>query len=83
MYHMERASLRDLRYHFDRIADLLQKGEEIHITKRRRVIARLLPPAVVENPPRPDFAARLKEIYGDKVMSVSGADLLAEERSRY
>ncbi|HME05951.1 MAG TPA: hypothetical protein VKG25_02840 [Bryobacteraceae bacterium] len=79
---MKQATLRDLRYHFDRIADLLQEGEEIQITKRRRVIARLLPPTPVENPLRPNFAARLKQIYGDKVMRVSGADLLTQDRSR-
>lgn len=82
MYHMKQASLRDLRYHFDRIANLLQEGEEIEITKRRRVIARLVPPAAKMNPPRPDFAGRLKQIYGAKVMRVSGTDLLGTDRGR-
>lgn len=79
--HMKQASLRDLRYHFDRIATLLQEGEEIQITKRKRVIARLLPPSPPAKVPRPDFAARLKQMWGDKVMEVSGAELLAQERS--
>lgn len=82
MYHMTKATLRDLRYHFDHVETLLQQGKEVQITKRRRVIARLLPPEVVEKAPRPDFAGRLKQIYGRKVMSVSGAELLAQERSR-
>ena len=79
---MKQATLRDLRYHFDKVANLLQQDEEIQITKRGRVIARLLPPAVVENPTRPDFAKRLEQIYGSKVLSVSGADLLAAGRGR-
>jgi antitoxin (DNA-binding transcriptional repressor) of toxin-antitoxin stability system len=82
MYHMKTATVRDLRYHFDQVEDLLQQGEEIEITKRRRVVARLLPPAITGPAPRPDFSGRLKEIYGGKIMKVSGAQLLAEERSR-
>jgi len=42
---MKRASVRDLRYRFSAVEDLLRDGEEIHITKRKRVIARLLPPS--------------------------------------
>ena len=43
MYHMTKASVRDLRYEFKKIERLLLQGEEIQITKRRRVIARLVP----------------------------------------
>jgi hypothetical protein len=31
----------------------------------------------------PDYLARLRGIYGTKVLKVSGAELLAEERNRY
>jgi len=40
---MKTASIRDLRYAFKKIERLLHQGEEIQITKRRRVIARLVP----------------------------------------
>jgi antitoxin (DNA-binding transcriptional repressor) of toxin-antitoxin stability system len=40
---MRKASIRDLRYRFKKIERLLHHGEEIQITKRRRVIARLIP----------------------------------------
>ena len=72
--------MRDLRYHFPDVENLLQEGEEIQITKRRRVIARLVP----ERPPAagnlPDFAARLEKIYGKKKLTVSGAKLIRNER---
>jgi hypothetical protein len=32
---------------------------------------------------RPDFLARLRSIYGDKILEVSGAQLLAQARDRY
>jgi hypothetical protein len=30
---------------------------------------------------RPDFSARLRKIYGNKIMRTSGAELLAQERN--
>jgi antitoxin (DNA-binding transcriptional repressor) of toxin-antitoxin stability system len=83
MHHMRRASVRDLRYRFSEVERLLQEGQKIEITKRRRVIARLLPANPVISRLRPDFLARLRSIYGAKTLKVSGAKLLAEERDRY
>lgn len=82
MYHMRKATVRDLRYRFREVENLLREGEEIQITKRKRVIARLMPAQPATSPPRPDFLARLKKIYR-KPMKVSGADLISRERDRY
>lgn len=83
MYHMRKASVRDLRYGFKKIERLLHQGEEIQITKRRRVIARLIPEDARPAAGVPDFLERLRAIYGDKILKVSGADLLAHDRKRY
>ncbi len=83
MYHMKRANVRDLRYRFADVEAALRAGEEIEITKRRRIIARLLPVRPAHPKVRPDFLARLKKIYGNKVLKVTGAELLAEERGRF
>ena len=69
MYHMTKASVRDLRYEFKKIERLLLQGEEIQITKRRRVIARLVPERAVGAKKMPDFEARMRSIFGDKVLS--------------
>jgi len=82
MYHMRKASIRDLRYRFSQVEHLLRDGEEIEITRRRRVIARLVPSGSDAPSSRPDFLQRLKKLYGRKVLKPSGAELLAEERSR-
>jgi antitoxin (DNA-binding transcriptional repressor) of toxin-antitoxin stability system len=83
MYHMRKAGVRDLRYRFAEIEDLLRAGEEVQITKRRRVIARLVPVESSNPPALPDFLARLKQTYGKKILQVSGAELLARERDRH
>jgi antitoxin (DNA-binding transcriptional repressor) of toxin-antitoxin stability system len=83
MYHMRKASVRDLRYRFSAVEDALRDGEEIQITKRKRVIARLLPPEPPAVPEMPDFLARQKKIFGKRRMKISGAELIAEDRDRY
>ena len=58
-------------------------AREIQITKRRKVIARLVPEKNQPQAKLPDFRARVRAIYGDKVLSVSGAELIREDRNRY
>lgn len=40
-------------------------------------------PVEVKMIAKPDFLRRLKKIYGRKVLRISGASLLQEERDRY
>lgn len=80
---MRKASVHDLRYAFKKIERLLNQGEQIQITKGQRVIARLVPETAEAGPNMPDFLARLRTIYGERVLKVTGADLVAEDRSRY
>ena len=75
--------MRDLRYRFSEVEHALREGKEIQITKRKRVIARLMPAAPSSVSRRPNFLARLKKIYGNKKLKISGAELLAKERDRY
>jgi antitoxin (DNA-binding transcriptional repressor) of toxin-antitoxin stability system len=84
MHHMKKASVRDLRYRFSVVEELLRDGQEVQITKRKRVIARLLPPeSKASHAPLPDFAARQRKIFGKKKLKVSGAELLTAERERF
>lgn len=76
---MKNATVRDLRYRFPEIEARLREGKEIQITKRKRVVARLVP----VKPRRrawPDFLGRLKRIYGRKVSKTTGAELLSWAR---
>ncbi|MGH9742000.1 MAG: type II toxin-antitoxin system Phd/YefM family antitoxin [Candidatus Acidiferrum sp.] len=80
MYHMKTASIRDLRYRFSVVENLLREGQEIQITKRKRVIARLLPPEPPAAIQMPDFLGRMKKIFGNKRLKSSGAELIALDR---
>jgi antitoxin (DNA-binding transcriptional repressor) of toxin-antitoxin stability system len=55
----------------------------VQITKRKRIIARLLPVQPSAPPRRPDFLARLKKLYRGRPLKVTAAELLSAERGRY
>jgi len=83
MYHMKSVTVRDLRYDFPKVERMLREGKALRVTKRGKVIAKLEPEnegAHSARAPLPDFEARLKEIYGDQVFEVSGAELISADR---
>ena len=83
MYHMKTVTVRDLRYDFPKVERILREGREVQITKRNKVIAKLIPESSATASRLPDFLRRLKEIYGDRVLETSGAELIREDRDRY
>lgn len=82
MYHMAKASVRDLRYKFGEVEDLLRQGEEVQITKRKRVIGTLVPVKSKQKPKLPDFEARLRKTFGNRVLKETGAQQIARDRER-
>ncbi|MFP5208796.1 MAG: type II toxin-antitoxin system Phd/YefM family antitoxin [Acidobacteriota bacterium] len=76
---MKTVSVRDLRYDFPKVEQILRSGEEVRITKRRKVIARLTPEPV-GRPELPDFLARMRANLGDKVLAETGAESIAADR---
>jgi antitoxin (DNA-binding transcriptional repressor) of toxin-antitoxin stability system len=68
---MKTATIRDLRYDFAKLEAWLRHGEEIQITKHNKPVATLsrAKPVKKTRPPLPDFQARRKRIWGDRVFS--------------
>ena len=70
--HMKKATVRDLRYDFPKVEAWIAAGEEIVITKRGKPVARLVrekPAAWKTAPAMPDYRARARRIFGDRVFS--------------
>jgi antitoxin (DNA-binding transcriptional repressor) of toxin-antitoxin stability system len=83
MYHMKTATVRDLRYNFPRVERWLAEGEPVEITKHKKVVATLMPPDRPKRPPKmPDFLGRMRKIHGDKLLKVTGAELIRWDRDR-
>ena len=67
---MKTATVRDLRYDFPKVEAWLAGGEEIAITKRGKPFARLVREVAPAMPLKhPDYRARLKRIWGDRVFT--------------
>jgi antitoxin (DNA-binding transcriptional repressor) of toxin-antitoxin stability system len=82
MSHMRKATVRDLRYHFRDIEAHLNKGEEIELYKRQKMIGRLLP-VRPKDAAYPDFSALRRRIFGTRKARKTGTDLVSEERGAY
>jgi antitoxin (DNA-binding transcriptional repressor) of toxin-antitoxin stability system len=60
----------------------LRAGKTVELRERNQVIARIVPETSVARPTKaPDFAARRKKIFGNRILP--GADLVISERGRY
>ena len=68
MSDMKTLSVREAQHGFAAMLDLVAGGQEVEITRRRRVVARVVPVRPQAGRVRwPDVMARLKQDFGDKV----------------
>ena len=81
---MKTATVADLRNDFRRVSAWVSDGQSVEITKRGRVVARLVPPdvAVIGQAKKPvimpDFRAQARAIWGD-VKPMTAAEVQAME----
>jgi len=79
---MKTANVRQLRHDFGSVLNWITEGQQVEIVKKGKVVALLSPPppARPKKLKLPDFAARRKRIFGDRVLPGSA---VAEERESY
>jgi len=81
LFNMKTANVRQLRHDFGSVMDWVAEGQQVEIVKKGKVIALLSPPPSKPKKLKlPDFAARQKRIFGDRVLP---GNLVAEERESY
>ena len=65
-----------------RLKAWLRSGKTVELRERDKVIAKIVPETTEKKPVQyPDFAARRKEIFGDRVLSI--VEDLINDRGRY
>jgi len=79
---MKTANVRQLRHAFGDVMQWVADGQQVNIVKKGKVIALLSPPprAKAKKVKLPDFEARRKRIFGNRVMP---GNIIAEERESY
>ena len=78
--HMKTVTVRDLRNNFSKVEAWLGEGEEIRIEKRGKPIGFLsaAPASAKSLIQKPDWAARRKAIWGDRVFSEKEVNAMRE-----
>jgi len=76
---MKNATVRQVRHDFGSVIAMVEEGESVAVSKRGRVIAVISPPPVEKKRARkrPDFARRLKRMYGETVFP---GNIIVEDR---
>ncbi|HUA65214.1 MAG TPA: type II toxin-antitoxin system prevent-host-death family antitoxin [Alphaproteobacteria bacterium] len=79
---MKTANVRQLRHAFGAVMEWVAAGEQVEIVKKGKTIAVLSPPPPSKSKKfkLPDFEARRKRIFGDRVLP---GNIVAEERESY
>jgi len=77
--HMKTVTIRQVHHDFAAVLAMVAQGEEVTVLNRTRPVARICPPRPPEAPAKfkmPDFAARAKAMFGDRIIP----NVILEER---
>ena len=78
--HMKQTSIRELKHQTSKVLAEVESGGTLEICRRGKPVAVLSPPGRRKKIERPDFAGRMREIYGNRILGSTGTDLVAETR---
>lgn len=78
--HMKTASIRELKHDTNTVLGWVAAGESVEVQRRGARVAVLSPQARMKRIVMPDFLARMRTAYGDKVLSTTGTELVTESR---
>lgn len=77
---MKQTSIRELKHETSKVLAMVESGGTLEVCRRGKPVAVLSPPGRRRKMEKPDFAARLKELYGEQVLPTTGTDLITESR---
>lgn len=77
---MKTASIRELKNNMTTVLGWVEQGVTVEIQRRGQAVAVLSKPKSRKKVKMPDFMARLKADYGDRVLKPSWAEVISEER---
>jgi prevent-host-death family protein len=74
-------SVRELQQNLKRVMTRVERGETVEVTRRNRPVARLSPArSSVPASDWPDLEARTRSVFGNRVVSPSGSQVVSDER---
>ena len=78
---MRTVAIRELQQNIRRVMELVELGETVEVTRRRRPIARLTPIRQTRQPaPWPDLDARARKVLGKRVVKPGAGEQILRDR---
>ena len=77
---MKQTTIRELKHATSHVLGMVEAGQTVEILRRRKSVAILSPPTAKKPLAMPDFAARLRNIYGDVVLETTGTQVVNDAR---
>ena len=79
---MKTTNIRELKHATSTVLEWVEQGESVEITRRNKVVAIISPPPRPRPKKivRPDYEARLKSIFGDRVLPTTATKLMDYDR---
>ncbi len=77
---MKTTSIRELRHDTTTVLGWVAAGESVEVQRRGIPVAVISPQERKRRIVKPDFLARIKEAYGENVLSTTSTDLVSESR---
>ena len=81
MTHMRTATVREAQHNLPRILRAVSRGEVVEITRRNRVVARLVPASPRLAGRLPDFVTRARAIWGHRPAGKPTSEIVIEARA--
>ena len=77
---MKTTTIRELKHETTTVLSWVAGGESVEVRRRGVPVAVLTPRKRKTRVAMPDFLARLRAIYGDRLLPTTGSDVVAELR---
>jgi antitoxin (DNA-binding transcriptional repressor) of toxin-antitoxin stability system len=77
---MKRTTIRKLKHETGKVLAMVEAGESVEVFRRKESVAMLTPVLRGKAMEMPDFAARLRRIYGERILETTGTEFMDESR---
>jgi antitoxin (DNA-binding transcriptional repressor) of toxin-antitoxin stability system len=77
---MRSTTIRQLKHQTTTVLGWVAGGESVEVRRHSEPVAVLSPPRKKKRITRPDFAARLGQIYGTRAMETTATDIISDAR---
>lgn len=78
--HMKVTTIRELKHDTSTVLGWVAAGETVEVRRRNNPVAILSPPRRTSRIAKPDFAGRLRSVYGATVLPITATKIISESR---